>query len=506
MNAMFVDILQKLISEQGKEALLNPSKCKALLADYTKGDYKKESRLLLQAIDAGVQKVINTTGELELCKRQQARVLHEEYGIDQEISADIVDTLAFVLREKKECETPQSTFCTNCGKELQKEWGVCPYCGTAVKTQQNSLKAEAPPLPSPVPAAQTAYPLPTAPEKKKHTVRNAALVIAGIILIIVLITVLSKEVSNSGQIAVPTTENSNSKPAPQPGPGQHPNWKVATNTIGNHKIAFGNNRFVAGGYEGKAAYSSDGITWTAIENSIYGDRETDIDIYDITFGNNCFVAVGGSNHRGMSRMAYSSDGIEWKAVANTTFGGNAVLAVTFGNNRFVAVGYGGRMAYSSDGATWTAVANRPFGNTITTTIAFGNNRFVAGTWGKTAYSSDGVTWTVVPNSNLGDMSIYNMVYGNNRFVAALNYTGIIYSSDGITWTRTATSIFDVNHIRDIAFGNNIFVATGGDYGAAYSPDGITWTKSTIGDLPFFTIGFGNNRFIVTSNDKIIYTE
>ena len=215
MDQGFIDILKKLISEQGKEALLNPAKCKALLADYTKGEYKKESRLLLQAIDAGVQKEIITTAELELCKRQQIRVLQEEHFLSAEAAADIVDTLALVLRGEQERGTSQSAFCANCGKELQKGWGVCPYCSTpVVKIQQNPPKAEVPPLPSPVPAVQTASPLPTAPEKKKHTIRNAALVIAGIILIIVLISVLSKEVSNSGQTAAPAVESSNSKPAP----------------------------------------------------------------------------------------------------------------------------------------------------------------------------------------------------------------------------------------------------------------------------------------------------
>jgi len=135
MNAMFVDILKKLTAEQGKEALLNPAKCKALLADYTKGEYKKESRLLLQAIDAGVSKAIDTTGELELCKRQQIKVLHEEYGMDQEIAANVVDMLALVLRGEQETET--SHVCSNCGKELQKEWKSCPYCSTPVaKTNQ----------------------------------------------------------------------------------------------------------------------------------------------------------------------------------------------------------------------------------------------------------------------------------------------------------------------------------------------------------------------------------
>jgi tetratricopeptide (TPR) repeat protein len=163
MNSMFVDILKKLTAEQGKEALLNPSKCKAFLADYTKGEYKKESRLLLQALDAGVQKEIDTTAELELCKRQQVRVLHEEYGMDQEIAVDVVDTLVLVLKEKQESETPQNTVCLKCGKELQKDWKACPYCGTsmaktkasAAKTKRSKAKSKSVKLPSPAPVVQT---------------------------------------------------------------------------------------------------------------------------------------------------------------------------------------------------------------------------------------------------------------------------------------------------------------------------------------------------------------
>ena len=45
MNSEFVDILKKLIAEQGREALLNPAKCKAFLADYTGSEYKKELRV-----------------------------------------------------------------------------------------------------------------------------------------------------------------------------------------------------------------------------------------------------------------------------------------------------------------------------------------------------------------------------------------------------------------------------------------------------------------------------
>ena len=68
MEQGFVDILKKLVDEQGKESLLNVSKCKAFLADYTKNEYKKESRLLLQALEAGVQKAVDTTKDCNLQK------------------------------------------------------------------------------------------------------------------------------------------------------------------------------------------------------------------------------------------------------------------------------------------------------------------------------------------------------------------------------------------------------------------------------------------------------
>jgi len=51
MEKSFITILQKLLTEQSKEALLNHAKCKAFLIDYTHGEYKKESHLLLQAIE-----------------------------------------------------------------------------------------------------------------------------------------------------------------------------------------------------------------------------------------------------------------------------------------------------------------------------------------------------------------------------------------------------------------------------------------------------------------------
>jgi len=102
MNPEFITILKKLIAEQGKEVLFNPSKCKAFLADYTHGDYKKESRLLIQTIEAGIPKAIDNADELSQCKQKQIRVLHEEYFLTEEIAEDIINIILLFLKNSEE--------------------------------------------------------------------------------------------------------------------------------------------------------------------------------------------------------------------------------------------------------------------------------------------------------------------------------------------------------------------------------------------------------------------
>jgi len=98
MDQGFIDILQTLIKEQGKDAILEASKCKALLSDYTKGEYKKESRFLMQALEAKVSKAVDTTKEIDICRKQQVRLLHEDYGLTENIAEDLFDTLLFILK------------------------------------------------------------------------------------------------------------------------------------------------------------------------------------------------------------------------------------------------------------------------------------------------------------------------------------------------------------------------------------------------------------------------
>jgi hypothetical protein len=280
-------------------------------------------------------------------------------------------------------------------------------------------------------------------------------------------------------------------------------------------IAYGNNIFVAGGGTGKMAYSSDGITWTAATAPGLGSNG----INAITYGNSKFVAVGSNGN-----VVASTDGTTWTLVMNNflgtmTFGSSNIDAIAYGNNTFVAGGANGKMAYSSDnGVTWTAVdVSSIFGNGTNdriTAIAYGNNMFVAGgssssNAGITATSADGVLWTTVENGPFTN-GIETLAYVNNKFVVS-SYGNMATSTDGNTWTATGRPS-GTGSILGIAYGNNKFVAVGARCKLATSTDGNTWTAVT--DNPFGEYGtsfdaipaiaYGNNMF-VAGGGKMAYS-
>jgi len=289
-------------------------------------------------------------------------------------------------------------------------------------------------------------------------------------------------------------------------------WIAVTNSTFNrvgstgsaiYAIAYGNGKFVAGGSDGEMAYSSDGITWTAVTKSTFG---TSI-INAIAYGNGKFVAGGYDG-----KMAHSSDGEIWESATYNVFN-YTVRAITYGNGKFVAGGDGGRMATSDDGTTWTTVSSSTFGQTtsIRSITYDGEGKFVAGSYsGGMAISTDGAIWTFVPDVKF-NVSIGAIAYGSGKFVA-VGSNLVNYSADGgITWTAVTDSTFGASgNISGIAYANNMFVAVGSPGRAAYSSDGITWTAvkdSTFGVQPIFDITYGNGKFVaVGAYGRIAYTD
>jgi len=307
--------------------------------------------------------------------------------------------------------------------------------------------------------------------------------------------------------------------------GGNMTWTTVTSstfgTSGIYAIAYGNNKFVAGGADCKMAYSTDGATWKAITQSVFNSSSDTITA--IAYGNGTFIAVGyqGKLGQGQGKMAYSTDGATWKAVTNSPFSDTTIHAIAYGNNKFVAGGYKewevstgvwkyqDKTAYSSDGVNWSEGTNSTFGTGLIYAIEYGNNKFVAGNaGGEMAYSTDGVNWKTVTNSTFTG-TICSIAYGDNQFVAGGIDGKMAYSADGATWTAVSNSTFGTTEIRAIAYGNSKFVAVGSGGKMAYSTDGVTWTaitNSTFGSSTIYCIAYGNNKFVAGSLDgKIAYS-
>jgi hypothetical protein len=270
-------------------------------------------------------------------------------------------------------------------------------------------------------------------------------------------------------------------------------------------VAYGNDKFVAGGKGGKIAYSSNGATWTAVTAiNIFGTGDYD-GIRAIAYGNGKFVAGGTGG-----KMVTSTDGVTWTTVSNSTFT-SYILAIAYGSNgstvsKFVAGGINtGKMATSTDGTTWATVTNNT-GTDPIEAIAYGNGKFVAVGWkGKMATSTDGTTWTAVSDSTFGSDDIEVIAYGKDKFVAGGSNGKMAYSSDGITWTAISDSTFGTSGIYAIAYGNGKFVA-GGIGKTATSTDGVTWT-ATPDRTSCNAIAYGNNKFVAVGyNGKIAYSD
>ena len=91
-------MLQKLVTEHGKEAILNEKKCRSMIADYACGEFKREIKLLLHALGEKIHIEIEKASDLNSCKLKQVRVLQEELGWAEDIAIGVVDALAMVLK------------------------------------------------------------------------------------------------------------------------------------------------------------------------------------------------------------------------------------------------------------------------------------------------------------------------------------------------------------------------------------------------------------------------
>jgi photosystem II stability/assembly factor-like uncharacterized protein len=95
---------------------------------------------------------------------------------------------------------------------------------------------------------------------------------------------------------------------------------------------------VGEGNRGTILTSPDGVTWTARDSKTFTGLHFN-DLYGITYGNNQFVAVGWNG-----TIRTSPNGTTWMVRTSDT--SSPLRAVTYGGGQFVAVGDAGTILTS----------------------------------------------------------------------------------------------------------------------------------------------------------------
>ena len=258
-------------------------------------------------------------------------------------------------------------------------------------------------------------------------------------------------------------------------------------------VCYGDGKFVAVTYnDNKAAYSTDGITWT--QTTMPASAKW----LSLCYGDGKFVTVT----YGSDIAAYSTDGVNW---TQTTMPASVNWSpVCYGDGKFVAVAQSSNIAaYSTDGINWTqttmpasvAWSSVCYGNGKFVTAAAQNNSNIA------AYSTDGINWTQTTMPVYGSWFV---CYGNGKFVAVTYESNIAaYSTDGINWTQTTMP--DRANWQSVCHGAGKFVAVAYESNkAAYSTDGINWTQTTMpASKSWSSVCYGNDKFVAVAQSSNI---
>jgi len=101
MEQGFIDTIQKMVNDYGKDTLLDARKAKSMLADFTQNGFPKETNVLKQLLDAQCAKLINEADNVAEVKAGLAKRLEDEHAISPKFSVEMLDLLGLVLRGDK---------------------------------------------------------------------------------------------------------------------------------------------------------------------------------------------------------------------------------------------------------------------------------------------------------------------------------------------------------------------------------------------------------------------
>jgi len=233
------------------------------------------------------------------------------------------------------------------------------------------------------------------------------------------------------------------------------------------------------------AYSIDGIQWTGLGKTIFGDVA-----YSVAYANGKWIAVGGNTP---NTIAYSSNGVSWTGVGTSIFT-NCGKAIGYGNGIWVAGGQGtNTMAYSVDGINWTGLGDTIFDEQCNV-VKYADSKWVAG-GGKDipntlAYSTDGINWTGKRYNNIRNYT-YGIDYANGLWIAGGGQKDEGYvGGNPRNWVLVSDTITDWNggfELPVVGYYDKLE-----NFGTNFSIPGWSWAVGTPGYEANKGPSFGRN--------------
>jgi hypothetical protein len=322
-----------------------------------------------------------------------------------------------------------------------------------------------------------------------------------------------------------------------------------------HSVAYGNNMFVATGYDWDSRtstqWSYDGINWNSNQTGGFTGSHGRY----VKFINNIWIALGWSyNSDPLKSIILSPNGSNWRQLEQRggyiTFDGalNNNNFVAYGNGILVTVGIGSNVPNSLNCIQWYNTSNfyfdfnnniinfnnslgvGPFG--IARAIVRGNNVFVATGRGNNKantilYSINGINWSNSVSggfeyfSRAGTYEGYALCYANNMFVAggsSENETNtILYSFDGFNWSNSVSGGFTADRLcKYIVYNNGLFVAIGAGNidepktNLLYSSNGSNWNNANyvpgaVNGVNTTSLSYINNRWLAVYTNQTLYS-
>jgi hypothetical protein len=198
MNANFLSIIKRIVSEQGEAILADPQRLKGWISDYAKDEPKAERLAFGRCIEYGAYGELKNAppGSRAAVKSHLAQKLHREVGLDAALCVGALDLLEAAL------------------------WGAVP-ADTPSSQQPAYMAVSSEPAPAPVSSAPSSVfpsqPKPSQlpfnagsvlPTRKKRSVLIAAII--GLVLVITIASIIIKGNTYTGPSPAVTGYSGNS--------------------------------------------------------------------------------------------------------------------------------------------------------------------------------------------------------------------------------------------------------------------------------------------------------